>query len=59
VKEFLSRNHILFEERNIARPEIAEEAAELGAYSAPTVVLDGEVIEGGLPQIAAALGLDI
>ena len=59
MKEFLSRNHVLFEERNLLRPEVAEEAAELGAYSAPAVVLDGEVIEGGLPQIAAALGLQI
>jgi glutaredoxin len=60
VKDFLSRNHVAFDDRNIALGDIAEEAAlRFGAYFAPAVIVNGHLIEGGLPQIAEALGLEL
>ncbi|MGE0406840.1 MAG: glutaredoxin family protein [Candidatus Korobacteraceae bacterium] len=59
VKDFLSRNHIEFEERSLEDPAWLEELADThGAASAPVVVVDGVLIEGSLPEIAAAVGLD-
>jgi len=60
VKEFLAIHHIEFEERDLSEPEHLEELGEMyGAYSAPSVVVDGELLEGGLPQIAAAVGVEL
>ncbi|HVZ59606.1 MAG TPA: glutaredoxin family protein [Terriglobales bacterium] len=59
VKEFLSRNHVEFEERSLDRPEWLEELSEKhGGASAPAVVVDGTLVEGALPAIAEAVGLD-
>jgi len=59
IKEFLSRNHVEFEERSLERPEWLEELADhYGIASAPAVVVDGELLETALPAIAEALGLD-
>ncbi|HWR17557.1 MAG TPA: glutaredoxin domain-containing protein [Terriglobales bacterium] len=60
VKEFLSMHHVDFEERSLQQPEHLEELGEkYGAYSAPSVVVDGELVEGGLPEIAAAVGVEL
>jgi len=59
VKEFLSLHHIDFEEKSLQEPRWLEELGErFGAYSAPSVVVDGELVEGSLPEIAAALGIE-
>jgi len=59
VKEFLSRNHIYYEERSLEQDEWLEELAEKhGAASAPAVVVDGLLVEGSLPEIALAVGVD-
>ena len=59
VKEFLAMHHIEFEERSLQEPRFLEELGEkYGAYSAPSVVVDGELVEGGLPAIAAAVGVE-
>jgi glutaredoxin len=60
VKEFLSTHHVDFEERSLQEPAFLEELGEKhGAYSAPSVVVNGELVEGGLPEIAAAVGVDL
>ncbi len=60
VKEFLGMHHVDFEERSLQEPTHLEELGEkYGAYSAPSVVVDGELVEGGLPEIAAAVGVDL
>ena len=60
VKEFLGMHHVDFEERSLAHPEYLEELAERhGAYSAPSVIVDGTLIEGGLPAIAEAVGIEL
>lgn len=60
VKEFLGMHHVPFEERNLQVAEHQEELGEkYGAYSAPSVVVDGELVEGGLPEIAAAVGVEM
>jgi len=61
VKEFLSRNHVEFEERSLSEPRWLEELGELhGAYSAPSVVVDGQLVENAsLPAISQALGLEL
>lgn len=59
VKEFLSRNHVEFEERSLDDPAWLEELAERhGVASAPSVVVDGELVTGSLPEIAEAVGLE-
>ncbi|HXZ26994.1 MAG TPA: hypothetical protein VEG08_03235 [Terriglobales bacterium] len=59
MKEFLSLHHIDFEEKSLQEPRWLEELGErFGAYSAPSVVVDGELVEGSLPEIAAALGIE-
>jgi glutaredoxin len=59
VKEFLAMHHVEFEERSLEEPRHLEELGERhGAYSAPSVVVDGELVEGGLPGIAAAVGVE-
>ena len=59
VKEFLSLHHVEFEEKSLKDPRWLEELGErFGAYSAPSVVVDGTLVEGSLPEIAAALGID-
>jgi hypothetical protein len=58
VKEFLSLHHIEFEEKSLQDPRWLEELGErYGAYSAPSVVVDGTLVEGSLPEIAEALGI--
>ena len=60
VKEFLGMHHVTFEERSLQEPEHLEELGEkYGAYSAPSVVVDGELVEGGLPEIAEAVGVEL
>jgi len=60
MKEFLAMHHVEFEERSLQEPQHLEELGEkYGAYSAPSVVVDGELVEGGLPQIAAAVGVEL
>ncbi len=60
VKEFLSRNHVDYEERSLALAQWIEELVERhGAVSAPAVVVNGELVSGSLPQIAAAVGLEL
>ncbi len=60
VKEFLAMHHVDFEERSLQQAEHLEELGErYGAYSAPSVVVDGELVEGGLPEIAAAVGIEL
>lgn len=59
MKEFLSRHHFEFEEKSLQDPRWLEELGEqFGAYSAPSVVVDGALVEGSLPEIAAALGIE-
>lgn len=59
MKEFLSLHHIEFEEKSLQEPRWLEELGErYGAYSAPSVVVDGTLVEGSLPEIAAALGIE-
>lgn len=60
MKEFLSRNHVEFEERSLDQPEWIEALAEQhGAVSAPAVVVDGKLVEGSLPAIATVLGIEL
>jgi glutaredoxin len=59
VKEFLAMHHVEFEERSLGNPKYLEELGEVyGAYSAPSVVVDDQLVEGGLPAIAQAVGID-
>ena len=58
VKEFLSMHRVDFEERSLANPRFLEELGETyGAYSAPSVIVDDQLVEGGLPAIAEAVGI--
>jgi hypothetical protein len=60
VKEFLAMNHLDFEEKSLQDAANLEELGEkYGAYSAPSVIVDGELVEGGLPGIAEAVGLEL
>lgn len=60
VKEFLAMHHVQFEERSLTDPAHLEELGErYDAYSAPSVVVDGELVEGGLPEIASAVGVEL
>jgi len=60
VKEFLSMHHVDFEERSLAKPEYLEELGErYGSYSAPSVIVDNTLVEGGLPGIAEAVGIEL
>lgn len=53
-------HHVQFEERSLQDPAFLEELGErYGAYSAPSVVVNGELVEGGLPEIAAAVGAEL
>lgn len=53
-------HHVEFEERSLQEPQHLEELGEkYGAYSAPSVIVDGELVEGGLPQIAEAVGVEL
>ena len=59
MKEFLSLHHVEFDEKSLQEPRWLEELGErYGAYSAPSVVVDGTLVEGSLPEIAAALGIE-
>ena len=58
MKEFLSRHHVEFAEKSLQEPRWLEELGEHGAYSAPSVVVDDRLVEGSLPEIAAALGIE-
>ncbi len=59
MKEFLSLHHVEFEEKSLQDPRWLEELGEkFGAYSAPSVVVNDELVEGSLPEIAAAVGVD-
>jgi glutaredoxin len=47
VKEFLSRRGVEFTERNVAEDESAlAELGELGVFTTPVTVIDGEVVIG-------------
>ena len=60
VKEFLTMHHVPFEERSLSVPRHLEELGEkYGAYSAPSVVVDDQLVEGGLPGIAEAVGIEL
>jgi glutaredoxin len=60
VKEFLIMHHVAFEERSLANPHYLEELGEkYGAYSAPSVVVNDELVDGGLPAIAEAVGIEL
>ena len=60
VKEFLAMHHVDFEERRLGNPQYLEELGEqYGAYAAPSVVVNGELVEGGLPAIAEAVGVQL
>jgi protein-disulfide isomerase len=60
VKEFLAMHHVDFEERSLQETHYLEELGEkYGAYSAPSVVVNGDLVEGGLPEIAAAVGVEL
>ncbi len=59
MKEFLSLHHVEFEEKSLQDPRWLEELGDkFGAYSAPSVVVNGELVEGSLPEIAAAVGVE-
>lgn len=59
MKEFLSLHHVEFEEKSLQDPRWLEELGEkFDAYSAPSVVVNGELVEGALPEIAAAVGVE-
>lgn len=52
-------HHLPFEERSLSNPKYLEELGEVyGAYSAPSVIVDDSLIEGGLPAIAEAVGIE-
>ena len=60
VKEFLTMHHVDFEERSLDNLRHLEELGELyGAYSAPSVIVDDQLVEGGLPGIAEAVGIEL
>jgi glutaredoxin 3 len=47
VKEFLSRNGIEFEERDLTRdPDALDDLQRIGAMSTPVTVIDGEAVVG-------------
>jgi len=53
-------HRVPFEERSLTNPQHLEELGEkYGAYSAPSVVVNDELIEGGLPAIAEAVGIEL
>lgn len=53
-------HHVDFEERSLANPQHLEELGERhGAYSAPSVVVNDQLVEGGLPAIAEAVGIEM
>ncbi len=46
-KAWLSQNGVAFEERNITDdPSALEELVELGMYSTPITLIDGEIVVG-------------
>ena len=59
MKEFLSQNKIFFEEKSLNEEKWLEELGETyGVYSAPTVIVDGTLIEGAnIAAIARAAGV--
>lgn len=60
VKEFLAMHHVDFEERSLGNPQHLEELGErYGAYAAPSVIVDDQLVEGGLPGIAEAVGIEL
>lgn len=49
--DFLTRNDIPFEERNVTKqPEYVQELAELRTAGVPTSVVNGETVVGYQPQ---------
>lgn len=53
-------HHVEFEERSLQETQDLEELGEkYGAYSAPSVIVNGDLVEGGLPEIAAAVGVEL
>ncbi len=59
VKEFLSRNKVEFEDRNIAADAtVLEELEKLGYATTPVTVVDGEIVVGfDQPRLKELLGL--
>jgi protein-disulfide isomerase len=53
-------HHVDFDERSLQDSQHLEELGEkYGVYSAPSVVVNGELVEGGLPEIAHAVGVEL
>lgn len=53
-------HHVDFEERGLGNPQHLEELGErYGAYAAPSVIVDDQLVEGGLPGIAEAVGIEL
>jgi len=47
VKEFLSRNGIAYEEKDVSADEAAlHELMHMGVFTTPATVIDGEVVVG-------------
>jgi glutaredoxin len=60
VKEFLVRHQVEFEERSLDDPRWLEQLADTyEVASAPSVVVDGVLVSGSLPEIAEAVGLKV
>lgn len=59
TKEFLSRNQVSFQEKNIvSEPEALEELKRLGFMTTPVTTVDGEVIVGfDEVKLSSAIGL--
>jgi glutaredoxin 3 len=59
VKEFLSQDDVQFTERDVAMDEAAMmELEQLGVFTTPVVVINGEVVVGfDKPKLERLLGL--
>ena len=59
TKEFLSRNNVEFQDRNIvADPKALDELKRLGLMTTPVTTVDGEVIVGfDEAKLTSVLGL--
>lgn len=61
TKEFLSRNGIAFEERNVSQDETAlDELQKRGLMTTPVTLIDNEAVVGfDQARLAKLLGLDL
>lgn len=60
VKEFLSQNGIAYEEKDISADEAAlQELMQMGVFTTPATVIDGEVVVGfDRKRLAELLGIE-